>query len=221
MTVAEHTAHTAGKGVTTAADRLQDAVALLRAEVAVRCPDALVAVLGSQARNLGDRQVGEAVVDIRVPQRLDTGELRVLIGRIAADPLRIDVLRCTPGVSTPRSSSLVRAFAQAFRRAGATPRYVSKKGSSDMNTLATTWAGVPMVAYGPGDSRLDHTPHERLDAADYRRARSILRDAVTGWARIAAGQARVVPDQARVAPARTPAAEVATRLPYNQSMLPS
>jgi len=220
MTVTEHTAHTAGKGVMTAADRLQDAVALLRAEIAALSPDALVAVLGSHARNRGDRQVGEAVVDIRVPQSLDTGELRALIDRTAAGPLRIEVLRCTPGVSTPRSSSLVRAFAQAFRRAGATPRYVSKKGSSDMNTLATTWAGVPMVAYGPGDSRLDHTPHERLDAADYRRARTILRAAVTGWARIVAEQARAVPDHARVAPDRT-RAEVATRLPYTEPMLPS
>jgi acetylornithine deacetylase len=206
LTVSEHTAHTAGKGVMTAADRLYDAVARLRAEIAARSPDALVAVLGSRAHNRGDRQVGEAVVDIRVPQPLDTGELRALIDRIGTGPLRIEVLRCTPGVSTPRSSPLVRAFAQAFLRAGAKPRYVSKKGSSDMNTLATTWAGVPMVAYGPGDSRLDHTPHERLDAADYRRARSILRAAVTAWARIVAD--------------RTPA-EVATRLPYTDPVLPS
>jgi LysW-gamma-L-lysine carboxypeptidase len=50
-----------------------------------------------------------------------------------------------------------------------------------MNTLATTWRGVPMVAYGPGDSALDHTDVERLPAADYRLARKVLADAVRAW----------------------------------------
>ena len=216
LTVAEHTAHTAGKGVMTAADRLHDAVALLRAEVAARSQDALVAVLGSRARNRGDRQVGEAVVDIRVPPRLDTGQLRALVEGIATGPLQIEVLRCTPGVSTPRSSPLVRAFAEAFRRAGGKPRYVSKKGSSDMNTLATTWTDVPMVAYGPGESRPDHTTHERLDATDYRRARSILRGAVTAWARIAAE--RTAGERRR---GERAAAEVAGQVPYTGFVLPS
>lgn len=56
-----------------------------------------------------------------------------------------------------------------------------KKGTSDMNTLATTWRGVPMVAYGPGDSALDHTDEERIGAEEYRAARSLLADAVARW----------------------------------------
>jgi LysW-gamma-L-lysine carboxypeptidase len=32
-----------------------------------------------------------------------------------------------------------------------------------------------MVAYGPGDSRYDHTPMERLSLADYARSILVLR----------------------------------------------
>jgi [amino group carrier protein]-lysine/ornithine hydrolase len=49
-----------------------------------------------------------------------------------------------------------------------------KSGTSDMNILAPAW-GCPMVAYGPGDSRYDHTPMERLALADYTRAIAVLR----------------------------------------------
>ena len=43
-----------------------------------------------------------------------------------------------------------------------------------MNILFPAWS-CPMVAYGPGDSRYDHTPIERLAIADYERAISVLR----------------------------------------------
>ena len=49
-----------------------------------------------------------------------------------------------------------------------------------MNTLATTWT-VPMAAYGPGDSSLDHTPDERMPADEYRTARTILGEVVRQW----------------------------------------
>ncbi len=37
----------------------------------------------------------------------------------------------------------------------------------------------PMVAYGPGDSRLDHTPDEHLDLAEYHQAIAILSRALS------------------------------------------
>jgi LysW-gamma-L-lysine carboxypeptidase len=43
-----------------------------------------------------------------------------------------------------------------------------------MNILAPAW-GCPMVAYGPGDSKYDHTPIERLALSDYQRAITVLR----------------------------------------------
>jgi len=34
--------------------------------------------------------------------------------------------------------------------------------------------GCPVVAYGPGDSRLDHTPHEHIEVAEFLRGIAVL-----------------------------------------------
>ncbi|MFC2173950.1 acetyl-lysine deacetylase, partial [Acidobacteriota bacterium] len=36
----------------------------------------------------------------------------------------------------------------------------------------------PIVAYGPGDSRLDHTPHEHILISEYLRSIEILKTAL-------------------------------------------
>ena len=50
-----------------------------------------------------------------------------------------------------------------------------------MNVVAPQWA-VPMLAYGPGDSALDHTPDENLSLQDYQKAVAVL---ATALARLA------------------------------------
>ena len=42
-----------------------------------------------------------------------------------------------------------------------------------MNVVGPIW-GQNIIAYGPGDSRLDHTPQERIDIAEYIQAIDIL-----------------------------------------------
>lgn len=180
LTVDDPMAHTAGHGVITAADRIRRVLSDLQDGIARFSPGAMMAVLGMHAVNAGDRQRGEAVLDVRVPPDCDLDQLVALVEEIAreADP---EILRATPGVTTSRTRSLVKAFSRAFRESGISPRFLAKKGSSDMNTLATTWQNVPMVAYGPGDAALDHVPGEHLPAAEYRTARSVLRAAVGAW----------------------------------------
>ena len=48
-----------------------------------------------------------------------------------------------------------------------------KSGTSDMNLVAPVW-NCPTVAYGPGDSSLDHTPEEHILISEYQRAVKIL-----------------------------------------------
>lgn len=193
LRVSHSVGHTAGQGVTTAADQLVDVLSRLRDEIGGADSQALVAVLGIHAVNGGDVQLGETVVDVRVPPTLDLEHLVELVRRVAG-PVVVEVLRATPGVITSRTSPLVKAFSRAFREEGVAPRFLAKKGSSDMNTLATTWRGVPMVAYGAGDAALDHTPDEHLDAEEFRRARTVLSRAVANW--VAEGRPRTTPPDA-------------------------
>ncbi len=42
-----------------------------------------------------------------------------------------------------------------------------------MNVVGPIW-GCPLVAYGPGDSALDHTPHEHIVLEEYLAAIRVL-----------------------------------------------
>jgi LysW-gamma-L-lysine carboxypeptidase len=43
-----------------------------------------------------------------------------------------------------------------------------------MNVVAPGWPATSFVAYGPGDSNLDHTPDEHIDLTEYARAIGVL-----------------------------------------------
>ena len=85
-----------------------------------------------------------------------------------------------PAWKSERSSSLVRAFQRAIRTGGERPGFVVKTGTSDMNVVAPAWR-CPIVAYGPGDSALDHTPHEHLPVLELERAVDVLEHAIGAW----------------------------------------
>jgi len=51
--------------------------------------------------------------------------------------------------------------------------FKNKTGTSDMNVVGPVW-GQNIVAYGPGDSRLDHTPQEHIRITEYTHAIDVL-----------------------------------------------
>lgn len=75
--------------------------------------------------------------------------------------------------SGDKNSALSRQFRRAIRAQGGVPRFVYKTGTSDMNIVGPRW-GCPIVAYGPGDSALDHRPDEHIDLDEYLRAIDVL-----------------------------------------------
>lgn len=123
---------------------------------------------------------------------LPTGQVRARLSGSARTPPGFDVpafldfLRARAGTGKLRvpewspawlgdkNAALTRAFIAAVREEGLAPRYVKKTGTSDANLLVPAWGGVPCVAYGPGDSALDHTPQERLDLAEFGRAVNVV-----------------------------------------------
>ncbi len=76
-------------------------------------------------------------------------------------------------ILAPKDNPLTRAFRGAIRAEGGTPAFVNKTGTSDMNIVGRVW-DCPIVAYGAGNSNLDHTPQEHIDLDDYLRALRVL-----------------------------------------------
>jgi [amino group carrier protein]-lysine/ornithine hydrolase len=72
-----------------------------------------------------------------------------------------------------KSTQLARAFIRAIRGQGERPIFKVKSGTSDMNVVGPVW-NCPILAYGPGDASLDHTPHEHIDLDEYHRAIAVL-----------------------------------------------
>ena len=72
-----------------------------------------------------------------------------------------------------KSNALVKAFLQSIRQHGGDPKFKVKTGTADMNVVAPHWR-CPMLAYGPGDSSLDHTPEEHIEIDEYARATDVL-----------------------------------------------
>jgi LysW-gamma-L-lysine carboxypeptidase len=74
-----------------------------------------------------------------------------------------------------RNNALVRSFLAGLRSVDATEKlgFVLKTGTSDMNVVGPAWQ-CPIVAYGPGDSSLDHTPNEHLPVDEYWKAVNVI-----------------------------------------------
>jgi [amino group carrier protein]-lysine/ornithine hydrolase len=82
-----------------------------------------------------------------------------------------------------KNNPLVRAFLKGVRAAGGAPGFLLKTGTSDMNVVGPAWR-CPILAYGPGDSNLDHTPNEHVAIDEYLRAIDVLEAALRELQRI-------------------------------------
>ncbi len=137
----------------------------------------LEGIQGGTSDGLVER--AELRVGYRIPPGLTVTDVSDEVGRVAQAyageaKLTVEVIASEEPARTPRTTPLARSFVAAIAGAGGEATFKVKSGTSDMNVLAPAW-GCPMVAYGPGDSRYDHTPMERLSLADYARSIAVLR----------------------------------------------
>ncbi|MFW3145312.1 MAG: M20/M25/M40 family metallo-hydrolase [Thermoplasmatota archaeon] len=91
--------------------------------------------------------------------------------------IRTRVIEDTKPYQSDKRSPLVRSFMRGIRSAGGEPVFKRKTGTADMNVLGEKWR-TPIIAYGPGDGRLDHTDEERIDLNEYIRSIGIVQFAI-------------------------------------------
>ncbi|WP_028546547.1 M20/M25/M40 family metallo-hydrolase [Paenibacillus taiwanensis] len=183
ITIQRAQEHTAAKDTISVIDELYQVAAEIRQRVRDIDAQSLSSLIDINFEQVKGFLTVTAILNFRVSPAAGNGYADQLDLTFKKE-VTIEVLRATPGYANARSGSLVKAFVRSFAKRGKSIHYLKKRGTSDMNTLATTWSTVPMVAYGPGDSSLDHTNDEYLHYEEAAATRSILKDAVTEWFRL-------------------------------------
>ena len=127
---------------------------------------------GMQSGSDGFVESAELRFGVRLPPRLGVEELETALHSLtqAAD---LTLTKGVPAYRGEKNTPLVRAFLGAIREAGGKPSFTLKTGTSDMNIVAPAW-GCQAVAYGPGNSTLDHTPGEYVSIREYLKSIDVL-----------------------------------------------
>ena len=127
-----------------------------------------------QSRSDGFAETAELKFNLRVPLGINLNQVEALV-REQAQEAELKMIEGCAAYRAEKNTPLVRSFLAAIRRAAGSPAFTVKSGTSDMNLTAPGWR-CPTVAYGPGDSDLDHTPREHILISEYQRAIQILAD---------------------------------------------
>jgi N-acetyl-ornithine/N-acetyl-lysine deacetylase len=110
----------------------------------------------------------------RLPPNYDIAALRVQLEQWAYEQeIQLSFSGEEVAFQTTRTTPVARAFLSAIRATGNNPTFKHKTGTSDMNVVGRVW-GQNIVAYGPGDSSLDHTPNEHISIVEYLHAIDVL-----------------------------------------------
>jgi predicted acetylornithine/succinylornithine family transaminase/N-acetyl-ornithine/N-acetyl-lysine deacetylase len=113
-------------------------------------------------------------IGYRLPPGYDIDGLRSKLERWAyEDEAQLSFSGLEEAFQTTRTTPLARTFIKAIGASGGKASFKRKTGTSDMNVVGPAW-GQNIVAYGPGDSRLDHTPQEHILIAEYIQAIDVL-----------------------------------------------
>ena len=114
------------------------------------------------------------LIGYRLPPGYDAAELRTQLECWAyEDSAQLRFSGEEVAFQTTRTTPLARSFVSAIRAKGGQPSFKRKTGTSDMNVVGPVW-GQNIAAYGPGDSRLDHTPQEHVHITEYIHAIDVL-----------------------------------------------
>ena len=115
-------------------------------------------------------------LQLRIPVGFEASEVAEHLQELAGSA-NLTILDKVNAIRSEKNNSLVRSFLSSIRDHGGKPKFKVKTGTSDMNVLGNRWE-VPIIAYGPGDSDLDHTPNEHLQLEEFEKACEVLTTAL-------------------------------------------
>ena len=121
-----------------------------------------------------------AKIGVRLPPNFNFEAYRKKIAEWAGTG-KVEIYGHEPAWQSDRTNLLVRCIARTIAAKGERASYKLKTGTADLNVVGPVWK-CPIIAYGPGDSSLDHTPREHLVLSEYLQAIAILRDSLTSLA---------------------------------------
>lgn len=134
---------------------------------------AVASMMGIEA---GERSA-EISLDVRLPLGVEPGDLIFRFEEICHKyGVKCSKVQAVSAHQSPRKDPVVRALSSAIRESGGVPRLLAKGGTADFNVVAP-WK-VPMAAYGPGDSTLDHCSDERISYRNFSESLDILTKAL-------------------------------------------
>ena len=137
--------------------------------------DASIREINTGTSQAGTHQWGEMTVGFRLPPTLSPEQVTAAL--VSTDEATVEPFGREDTFVAGRDNLLTRALRGAIRAEGGSPRFVYKTGTADMNVVGPRWK-CPIVAYGPGDSALDHTPNEHIDLDEYGQAVRVLTSAL-------------------------------------------
>ena len=110
-------------------------------------------------------------VNVRTPSGFNFKEFSKLLNQ-KFDSSIFKITDLISPIITSKRNRLVSSFLNSIRNSDGKPSFKYKTGTSDMN-LVGCW-NCPILAYGPGDSSLDHTPNEHLSLDEYDKSINVL-----------------------------------------------
>ena len=138
--------------------------------------DSIFAKFDVSIRDINTRQEGvngiaEMTIGFRLPPNVDPQD--IIDQFPPTDGATVQTRGAELAFTGDKNSELSRYFRRAIRAHEGKPRFLYKTGTADMNVVGPIWK-CPIIAYGPGDSSLDHTPHEHIDLDEYLQAIRVL-----------------------------------------------
>lgn len=172
VTLRQPMSHTAGPAISVCEqavaywNRAASLVAEINAGRAKAWDQVLPSLRSFHSDSDGLHETAQMLLGFRLPLDVGPETMKTVLQEIAAGETDLRFEGEEAAFRADKNNPLVRAFLAAIRSQGEQPGFVVKTGTSDMNVVGPAWQ-CPIVAYGPGDSSLDHTPHEHVAVAEW------------------------------------------------------